>query len=121
MQKVGTAGIIKVWDTLSGRLKTNICVGAVILRMVWISLRNVQAGLVVGLEDGSVILYQYCAPSGLSKLRNIAFGVMPSRFVCHLCLGNDHLDLLCEEPRFSSFYMCNESFAPWRNRGSQLL
>lgn len=74
---LGTAGIIKVWDVLSGKLQTNIHVGSVILKMIWISLSKAQSALAIGLEDGSIFLYLYWSPSHLSKLRNLALGLLP--------------------------------------------
>lgn len=64
---LGTAGLIKVWDVLSGRLQTQILVGPVILKLMWIPLSKVQAALVVGSEDGSVLLYWYWSPSKFGK------------------------------------------------------
>ncbi len=64
---LGTSGIIKVWDVISGKLQTNIYVGSVILKMIWVSLSKARSALAVGLEDGSIFLYWYWPPSRLSK------------------------------------------------------
>ena len=83
----GTAGVIKVWDVLSGKLQRNIYVGSVILKMIWMSLSNAQSALAVGLEDGSILLYLYRPPSRLSKWRDFTSRLLPFRFVrfllCH--------------------------------------
>jgi WD40 repeat protein len=78
---IGTAGVIKVWDVRSGKLQMNIHVGSVILKMLWISLTNARTAFVVGLDDGSILLYLYWAPSHLSKFRNWALGLLPFSFV----------------------------------------
>lgn len=114
---IGTAGVIKVWDVLSGKLQMNIHVGSVILKMIWISLNDARAALVVGLDDGSILLYLFWAPSRFSKFRNLALGLLPFSLVSFLYVKITILNHKQEDLRFSAFYLYDESCTSWCNRG----
>ena len=76
----------------------SIHVGSVILKMIWISLNDARTALVVGLNDGSILLYLYWAPSHLSKFRNLALGLLPFKFVGFLYVISDYSDSQTRRP-----------------------
>jgi hypothetical protein len=76
----------------------DIHVGSVILKMIWISLSDARAALVVGLDDGSILLYLFWAPSRISKFRNLALGLLPFSLVGFLYVISNYSDSQTRRP-----------------------